>query len=216
MEVQTATGEVVQIVGPVIDAQFPADSVPDIMHALEIIREDGSRLVLEVQQHLGENRVRTIAMDSTEGLPRGTRVVNTGRPIAMPYGPEIRGRLFNVIGEAIDGLPQPAEEGRRPIHAKAPAFEDLATTTEMLETGIKVVDLLEPYARGGKIGLFGGAGVGASRWELAGVYVTPSTYRRHGDRPACGFRGSDGAPPRGEVPQRMRGAWRGKGPRAHS
>ena len=160
MEVQTATGEVVQIVGPVIDAQFPADSVPDIMHALEIIREDGSRLVLEVQQHLGENRVRTIAMDSTEGLPRGTRVVNTGRPIAMPYGPEIRGRLFNVIGEAIDGLPQPAEEGRRPIHAKAPAFEDLATTTEMLETGIKVVDLLEPYARGGKIGLFGGAGVG--------------------------------------------------------
>ncbi len=160
MEVKTTTGKVVQIVGPVIDAQFPAGAVPDILHALEISREDGSRLVLEVQLHLGENRVRTIAMDSTDGLERGTEVVNTGQSISMPYGEEIRGRLFNVIGEAIDGLPQPKIEGRRPIHAKAPPFEDLATFTEMLETGIKVVDLLEPYARGGKIGLFGGAGVG--------------------------------------------------------
>ncbi len=160
MEVKTSTGEVIQIVGPVIDAQFPADAVPDILHALEIKREDGSRLVLEVQLHLGENRVRTIAMDSTDGLERGTEVVNTGQAISMPYGEEIRGRLFNVIGEAIDGLPQPKAEGWRPIHAKAPSFDELATFTEMLETGIKVVDLLEPYARGGKIGLFGGAGVG--------------------------------------------------------
>lgn len=160
MEVKTSTGEVIQIVGPVIDAQFPADAVPDILHALEIKRDDGSRLVLEVQLHLGENRVRTIAMDSTDGLERGTEVVNTGQAISMPYGEEIRGRLFNVIGEAIDGLPQPKAEGWRPIHAKAPSFDELATFTEMLETGIKVVDLLEPYARGGKIGLFGGAGVG--------------------------------------------------------
>ncbi|NNE35780.1 MAG: F0F1 ATP synthase subunit beta, partial [Rhodothermales bacterium] len=155
----TSTGKVVQIVGPVIDAQFESGEVPEILHALEIDR-DGERLVLEVQQHLGENRVRTIAMDSTEGIKRGTEVVNTGQAIAMPIGEEIKGRLFNVIGEAIDGLPQPKYEGSRPIHAAPPKFEDLSTSVEMLETGIKVVDLLEPYSRGGKIGLFGGAGVG--------------------------------------------------------
>jgi F-type H+-transporting ATPase subunit beta len=155
-----ATGEVVQIVGPVIDAQFPADGVPDILDALAIDREDGSTLVLEVQQHLGENRVRTIAMDSTDGLTRGTIIRNTGQSIAMPVGPEVRGRLFNVVGRAIDGLPQPKAEGYRPIHAEPPEFDELATSVEMLETGIKVIDLLEPYARGGKIGLFGGAGVG--------------------------------------------------------
>ena len=160
MEIQTATGEVVQIIGPVIDAQFPAGAVPDIFHALEIEREDGSPLVLEVQLHLGENRVRTIAMDSTDGLARGATVVNTGKQITMPVGPDIRGRLLNVIGNAIDGIPQPEEEDRRPIHVDPPAFDELATSVEMLETGIKVVDLLEPYARGGKIGLFGGAGVG--------------------------------------------------------
>jgi F-type H+-transporting ATPase subunit beta len=156
----TATGEVIQIVGPVIDAQFPAGGVPDILDALTIDREDGSTLVLEVQQHLGENRVRTIAMDSTDGLTRGTPVVATGRSISMPIGPEVRGRLFNVVGKAIDGLPQPKAEGSRPIHMEPPSFDELATSVEMLETGIKVVDLLEPYARGGKIGLFGGAGVG--------------------------------------------------------
>jgi F-type H+-transporting ATPase subunit beta len=155
-----ATGEVVQIVGAVVDAQFPAEAVPEILDALVIDREDGSKLVLEVQQHLGENRVRTIAMDSTDGLMRGIPVQNTGQPIAMPTGMDIRGRLFNVIGEAIDGLPQPKAEGRRPIHADPPPFDQLATSVEMLETGIKVIDLLEPYARGGKIGLFGGAGVG--------------------------------------------------------
>ncbi len=160
MEVQTVTGEIIQIVGPVIDAQFPTGSVPDILHALTVDREDGSKIVLEVQQHLGENRVRTIAMDSTDGLERGTVVTNTGQAIAMPVGEDIRGRLFNVIGKAIDGLPQPKAEAHRPIHAEPPAFDELATSVEMLETGIKVVDLLEPYARGGKIGLFGGAGVG--------------------------------------------------------
>ncbi len=153
-------GQVVQIIGPVVDVEFAPDAVPDILDALVIERSDSGDLVLEVQQHLGENRVRTIAMDSTDGLTRGTKVGNTGQAIAMPTGDEIRGRLFNVVGTAIDGLPQPKSDGRRPIHAEPPPFDQLATSTEMLETGIKVVDLLEPYARGGKIGLFGGAGVG--------------------------------------------------------
>src|SRR5690625_3097375 len=153
-------GEVVQVVGPVVDVSFPAGAVPEILYALHIEREDGDDVVLEVQQHLGENRVRTIAMDSTDGLVRGAPVVNTGSPISMPVGESIRGRLFNVVGKAIDGLPQPETSESRPIHQEAPAFDELATSVEMLETGIKVVDLLEPYARGGKIGLFGGAGVG--------------------------------------------------------
>ncbi|MEM1128301.1 MAG: F0F1 ATP synthase subunit beta [Bacteroidota bacterium] len=152
-------GQVVQVVGPVVDAEFPADAVPEILDALTISRDEGT-LVLEVQQHLGENRVRTIAMDSTDGLVRGTAVVNTGQPISMPIGQEIRGRLFNVVGEAIDGLKPPNAEGRRPIHAPAPSFDELATQVELLETGIKVVDLVQPIARGGKVGLFGGAGVG--------------------------------------------------------
>ncbi len=154
------TGKVVQIVGPVVDAEFPSGAVPDIFHALTIAREGQGPLVLEVQQHLGENRVRTVAMDSTDGLARGVAVVSTGGPISMPVGDVVKGRLFNVIGDAIDGLPQPAATERRGIHQDPPKFEDLATAVEMLETGIKVIDLLCPYARGGKIGLFGGAGVG--------------------------------------------------------
>ena len=153
------TGQVVQVIGPVIDADFSGTRVPEILDALEVARE-GDTLVLEVQQHLGEGRVRAIAMDTTDGITRGTPVTNTGRPIAMPVGPEIRGRLFNVVGQAIDGLPQPTAESYRPIHAEPPKFEDLSTSVDMLETGIKVIDLLEPYSRGGKIGLFGGAGVG--------------------------------------------------------
>jgi F-type H+/Na+-transporting ATPase subunit beta len=153
-------GEVVQVVGPVVDVAFPAGTVPDILHALIIERPESDDLVLEVQQHLGENRVRTIAMDSTDGLVRGQNVINTGEAISMPIGEGIRGRLFNVIGRAIDGLPQPETTETRAIHQPAPAFDELAAQVEMLETGIKVVDLLEPYARGGKIGLFGGAGVG--------------------------------------------------------
>ncbi|MEP0548630.1 MAG: F0F1 ATP synthase subunit beta [Rhodothermales bacterium] len=156
----SAAGEIVQVIGPVVDADFSGSTVPEILDALEIDRGAEGVLVLEVQQHLGEGRVRAIAMDSTDGLTRGTKVVSTGRPIAMPVGPEIRGRLFNVVGKAIDGLPQPTAEEYRPIHAEPPKFEDLATSVEMLETGIKVVDLIQPYARGGKIGLFGGAGVG--------------------------------------------------------
>jgi F-type H+-transporting ATPase subunit beta len=154
------TGHVLQVIGPVVDCAFPADAVPEIYDALEIDRGDAGVLVLEVQQHLGESRVRTVSMDSTDGLTRGTEVVGTGRPISMPVGDEIRGRLFNVVGKAIDGLPAPKAEGYRPIHADPPPYDQLATSVEMFETGIKVIDLIQPYARGGKIGLFGGAGVG--------------------------------------------------------
>ena len=158
--IMNSSGQVVQVVGPVVDVAFDAGDVPDILDALEIDRGSQGKLVLEVQQHLGENRVRTVAMDSTDGLTRGDAVASLGQPIAMPTGPDIRGRLFNVVGTAIDGLPQPEAESRLPIHREPPEFADLSTNVEMLETGIKVVDLIQPYARGGKIGLFGGAGVG--------------------------------------------------------
>src|SRR5207237_516972 len=129
-------------------------------NALELKKENGDTLVLEVQQHLGEDSVRTIAMDGTEGLVRGTQVIDTGKAIAMPVGEAIKGRLFNVTSDTIDGLPAVSKEGDRTIHSKPPMFENLSTATEILFTGIKVIDLIEPYAKGGKIGLFGGAGVG--------------------------------------------------------
>jgi len=153
-------GIVAQVIGPVVDVDFPEGEIPPVLNALKIEHEDGSTLFLEVAQHLGEDRVRTIAMDSTDGLVRGTEVINTGDTISMPVGEDIRGRLFNIVGEAIDGIQSPKGDERYPIHRPAPAFDDLATSTEMLETGIKVIDLLCPYAKGGKIGLFGGAGVG--------------------------------------------------------
>jgi F-type H+/Na+-transporting ATPase subunit beta len=154
-------GKIKQIIGPVVDVYFGGDSkLPEIYNALELTRENGDKLVLEVQQHLGEDSVRTVAMDSTEGLVRGTDVIDTGEAIAMPIGDQINGRLFNVTGDAIDGLKAPDATNGRPIHGKPPKFEDLSTATEVLFTGIKVIDLIEPYAKGGKIGLFGGAGVG--------------------------------------------------------
>jgi F-type H+-transporting ATPase subunit beta len=155
-------GKVVQVIGPVVDVSFAAENskLPNILDALTITRPDGAKLVLECQQHLGEDRVRTIAMESTEGLVRGTEVVDTGKPIAMPIGEEIRGRLFNVVGEPIDGMEPPKTTKSRPIHSPPPRYEDLTTSTEVLFTGIKVIDLLEPYSKGGKVGLFGGAGVG--------------------------------------------------------
>jgi F-type H+/Na+-transporting ATPase subunit beta len=155
------TGKVKSIIGAVVDVQFGSDGqLPDIYNSLEIKRENGDTLVLEVQQHLGQDTVRTIAMDGTEGLVRGTLVTDTGKPIAMPTGDAIKGRLFNVTGDAIDGLPQVSKVNGRPIHAMPPLFENLSTASEILYTGIKVIDLIEPYAKGGKIGLFGGAGVG--------------------------------------------------------
>ncbi len=152
-------GKIKQIIGAVIDVQFEGN-LPEIYNALELRRPNGEKLVLEVQQHLGEDSVRTIAMDGTEGLVRGMEVTDTGRAIAMPTGDAINGRLFNVTGDPIDGLPEVSKEKGRPIHAMPPRFEDLSTATEVLFTGIKVIDLIEPYAKGGKIGLFGGAGVG--------------------------------------------------------
>ena len=154
-------GKIKQIIGPVVDVYFSGDSkLPEIFNALELTRENGDKLVLEVQQHLGEDSVRAVAMDGTEGLVRGTEVRDTGKAIAMPIGEQINGRLFNVTGDAIDGLPAPDKTNGRPIHAKPPKFENLTTSSEILYTGIKVIDLIEPYAKGGKIGLFGGAGVG--------------------------------------------------------
>jgi len=157
-------GKVAQIIGPVVDVVFDTENavLPKIYDSLEITRPNGTILVLEVQSHVGENTVRTISMDSTDGLSRGTEVTGTGAPIQMPIGGDIYGRLFNVIGDAIDGLgdlPKAGENGL-PIHRSAPKFEDLSTSSEVLFTGIKVIDLIEPYAKGGKIGLFGGAGVG--------------------------------------------------------
>src|SRR4051812_47748775 len=154
------TGKIKQIIGAVVDVQFREGELPEIYNALELRRDNGEKLVLEVQQHLGEDSVRTIAMDATEGLTRGMEVIDTGKAIAMPTGEAINGRLFNVTGDAIDGLPQVSKVNGRPIHALPPLFENLSTATEILYTGIKVIDLIEPYAKGGKIGLFGGAGVG--------------------------------------------------------
>ena len=153
-------GKITQIIGAVLDVKFGEDSLPEINDALEITRANGERLVVEVAQHLGDDTVRCIAMGPTDGLVRGMDVVATGAPISVPVGEATLGRIFNVLGEAIDEQPAPEGVDKMPIHRKAPTFEEQATSTEMLETGIKVVDLLCPYQKGGKIGLFGGAGVG--------------------------------------------------------
>ncbi|KAJ3079544.1 atp2, beta subunit of the F1 sector of mitochondrial F1F0 ATP synthase [Quaeritorhiza haematococci] len=154
-----ATGQVRAVIGAVVDVQFESGHLPPILNALELKNGD-QRLVLEVAQHLGENTVRTIAMDGTEGLVRGQPVIDTGSPIRVPVGPECLGRIVNVIGEPVDERGPINAKMTLPIHADPPEFVDQSTTPELLETGIKVVDLLAPYARGGKIGLFGGAGVG--------------------------------------------------------
>tara|TARA_B100001245_G_scaffold234440_1_gene219989 strand:+ start:6689 stop:8080 length:1392 start_codon:yes stop_codon:yes gene_type:complete len=154
------TGKISQIMGAVVDVVFKDGKLPEIMNALEVDRGDEGTLVLEVAQHLGDSMIRTVAMDSTDGLTRGVPVMDTGIPISVPVGPETLGRLFDVLGNAIDGKGEISTEKRNPIHRLAPKHEDLATSTEMLVTGIKVVDLMEPYTKGGKTGLFGGAGVG--------------------------------------------------------
>ncbi len=155
-------GKVTQVIGPVIDVSFEGgkENIPPIYAALKVEREDGEELILEVEQHIGEDTVRCVAMESTDGVRRGVKVLDLGRPIAVPTGDQIKGRLLNVIGEAIDELAPVDRDNLRPIHQPAPAFDELALSTEVLTTGIKVIDLLEPYSKGGKIGLFGGAGVG--------------------------------------------------------
>ncbi len=153
-------GKITQIIGAVLDVSFANSELPEINDALEITRDNEERLVVEVAQHLGDDTVRCIAMGPTDGLVRGMDVLATGAPISVPVGEATLGRIFNVLGDAIDEQPAPEGVEKMPIHRKAPAFEEQATSTEMLETGIKVVDLLCPYQKGGKIGLFGGAGVG--------------------------------------------------------
>ena len=159
-------GHISQVIGPVVDVYFDTEGksssevLPKIHDALIVVRPDGSNLVLEVQQHIGENTVRTVAMDSTDGLGRGLEVTQLGSPIKMPVGNQIKGRLLNVTGDAIDSMKAFEMTDAAPIHHPAPKFEDLKTSQEILTTGIKVIDLLEPYVKGGKVGLFGGAGVG--------------------------------------------------------
>ena len=162
-----STGKVVQVIGPVVDAEFPNGDLPKIYNAVRVDAPEDTKtgrpeihLTLEVAQHLGENRVRAVAMSGTEGLVRGMDVLDTGGPISMPVGPETLGRLINVLGEPVDGKGPVKAKTSRPIHRSAPSLSEQETKTEILETGIKVVDLLEPYSKGGKVGLFGGAGVG--------------------------------------------------------
>src|SRR5690554_3437906 len=183
-------GRVTQVIGPVVDVSFDGEGakLPNILDALVITKDNGQKIVLECQQHLGEDRVRTIAMDGTEGLVRDMEVVDTGSPIRMPVGADIKGRLFNVVGEAIDGIAQPKGEKSLPIHREAPKFEELSTSSEILYTGIKVIDLLEPYVKGGKIGLFGGAGVGKTVLimelinNIAKAYAGLSVFAGVGER----------------------------------
>ena len=154
-----ATGKITQVIGTVVDAKFPSDEMPAIYNALETQIKD-ERLVLEVEQHIGNNRVRCLALGPTDGLRRGVAVTDTGAPISVPVGEATLGRLFNCLGEPIDKLEDVESESRWPIHRKPPALEDQATTIEVLGTGIKVMDLITPFTRGGKIGAYGGAGTG--------------------------------------------------------
>ena len=156
---QKNVGTIVQAIGPVLDIRFPNDAMPQLLNAIEI-EHDGKKLVAEVAQHIGDDVVRCIAMSSTDGLQRGIPATDTGSPITVPVGEACLGRIFNLLGEPVDNGPAPEAEERWPIHRPAPSYEEQESTTEILETGIKVVDLICPYAKGGKIGLFGGAGVG--------------------------------------------------------
>ncbi|MCK5086236.1 MAG: F0F1 ATP synthase subunit beta, partial [Melioribacteraceae bacterium] len=153
-------GKIVQVIGPVVDIDYEDGYLPKIYNAIKIPRTslegNEEELTVEVQQHLGENRVRTVAMDTTDGLVRGMTAIDTGEPISVPVGPETLGRLISVLGEGIDGLGEIKTKMKYTIHRHAPKFENLITTQEMFETGIKVIDLLEPYSKGGKTGLFGG------------------------------------------------------------
>ena len=185
----TIKGKISRVIGPVIDVSFENGvELPEIMGALEVVKEDGTKVVLEIQQHIGNDSVRSIAMDSSDGFTRGMEVVSTGSPILMPKGEAVKGRLFNVTGDAIDGIGEVSKENGLPIHREAPKFEDLSTASEVLFTGIKVIDLIEPYAKGGKIGLFGGAGVGKTVLiqelinNIAKAYAGLSVFAGVGER----------------------------------
>ena len=188
MENQTK-GKIAQIIGPIIDVIFDQDSkLPNIYDALKVLNDKGNSIILECQQDIGENTIRTIAMDSTNGLRRGMEVISKGKPISMPVGDQVRGRLFNVIGDPIDGLGEVDKKNTYPIHRDPPKFETLTTQSEVLYTGIKVIDLIEPYSKGGKIGLFGGAGVGKTVIimelinNVAKVYSGLSVFAGVGER----------------------------------
>ncbi len=155
-----STGKIVQVIGPVVDVEFDPGQLPAIYNALTIAQDGDEPITVEVAQHLGESTVRTVSMQPTDGMVRGMPVEDTGQPISVPVGPEVLGRILNVVGKPVDGLGAVSTSQRYPIHREAPTLEEQGTSTEMLETGIKVIDLLEPYTRGGKTGLFGGAGVG--------------------------------------------------------
>jgi F-type H+/Na+-transporting ATPase subunit beta len=183
-------GKIAQVIGPVVDVRFDMEGgkLPNILDALEIVKENGQKIILECQQHVGQNTVRTIAMDATDGLRRGMDVRATGTGIKMPVGDKVKGRLFNVVGEAIDGINQVSNEGGMSIHRQPPRFEDLSTSADVLFTGIKVIDLIEPYSKGGKIGLFGGAGVGKTVLimelvnNIAKAYAGLSVFAGVGER----------------------------------
>ncbi len=170
-------GRVKQVMGGVVDVEFPAEQLPEIYHAVEIAREGQESLVLEVQQHLGNETVRTVAMDSTDGLRRGETAISTGAPISVPVGPPSLGRIFNVLGRPVDGLGPVESDTYYPIHRPAPEFKDQVTKAEIFETGIKVVDLIAPFTRGGKTGIFGGAGVGKT---VVILELIASLAREHG------------------------------------
>ena len=185
----TIKGKISRVIGPVIDVSFDnGGELPEIMDALEVVKADGTKVILEVQQHIGNDSIRSIAMDSSDGFTRGMEVIATGAPIRMPKGESIKGRLFNVTGDSIDGLGDLDKSNGLPIHREAPRFEDLSTATEVLFTGIKVIDLIEPYAKGGKIGLFGGAGVGKTVLiqelinNIAKAYAGLSVFAGVGER----------------------------------
>ncbi|MDX1523252.1 MAG: F0F1 ATP synthase subunit beta [Anaerolineae bacterium] len=172
-----ATGRVTQVLGAVVDLEFPEEQLPEIYHAVEIKREDQESLILEVQQHLSNNVVRTIAMDATDGLRRGQSAIATGAPITVPVGPPTLGRIFNVLGRPVDNLGPAESDINYPIHRPAPKFEDQVTRAELFETGVKVIDLIAPFTKGGKTGVFGGAGVGKTVIILE---LIASLAREHG------------------------------------
>ena len=163
-------GKVVQVIGPVLDIRFEDGQLPELLNAIEIQSGD-RKIVAEVAQHIGDNVARCISMNATDGMVRGLDAVDTGSPITVPVGDKCLGRIFNLLGQAIDDQPDPENVERWPIHRPAPSYEEQETSTEILETGIKVVDLICPYAKGGKIGLFGGAGVGKTVLILSLIHI---------------------------------------------